>query len=126
MPVGWGFVGSLGVIVGKSCFEGFLVELFLFVVIWGLCEHYFLFPVQIGSGSGSELGCFLLFVFGFFAGVFGALPPFPTSFLQCKKEAKKTYTASPFFVFRFSLLFPTPPKYAPHDLSPEYFPLAEQ
>ena len=37
--------------------------------------------------------CFLLF--GFYAGVFGALPPFPTSFLVPKKEVKKASAASP-------------------------------
>ena len=50
---------------------------------------------------------FLLCCFGLLCGVFGALPPFPTSFLDPKKEAKKEYAAAPllFFLFLFSFFF---------------------
>ena len=41
---------------------------------------------------------FYFFIFNFYVGVFGALPPFPTSFLVPKKEAKKASAASPLTV----------------------------
>ena len=47
--------------------------------------------------------CFVLF--SFYVGVFGASPPFPTSFLDPKKEAKKEYAAAPLAVFLFFALF---------------------
>ena len=43
---------------------------------------------------------FFFFIFNFYVGVFGALPPFPTSFLDPKKEAKKESAAAPLAVFR--------------------------
>ena len=51
------------------------------------------------------LGCYLLFYFRFLCGVFGALPPSPTSFLDPKKEAKKEYAAVPLAVFALNLKF---------------------
>ena len=49
------------------------------------------------------LTCFL--VFDFYVGLFGALPPFPTSFLVPKKEAKKASAAAPLSVFCLKLGF---------------------
>ena len=53
----------------------------------------------------SGVCCFLLSFFDFYLGVFGALPPFPTSFLDPKKEAKKEVAASPHSVFLKSVVF---------------------
>ena len=50
-------------------------------------------------------GCFLLCFFDFCVGVFGALPPFPTSFLEPKKEAKKESAALPHSVFLLNAVF---------------------
>ena len=54
--------------------------------------------LRSGCRKSPALGCFLLSSFGFYASVFGALPPFPTSFLVPKKEAKKASAAAPLTV----------------------------
>ena len=61
----------------------------------------FFFGLYVGVFGAVTFAVFLLCFFGCYLGVFGALPPFPTSFLDPKKEAKKEYAAAPLLFFGF-------------------------
>ena len=79
-------------------------------VVGGCSEPYFLLRIKKDAKKNRLLcrislskksGSCCLFAFDFYVGVIGALPPFPTSFLDPKKEAKKESAALPLFKFSF-------------------------